>query len=168
MGLGCLIYSQRCKYFTFSPEDKILHWICKHVHSLFETDWHLTGRGASKKGYLLTTYYSRTQDLFVVAGCGLRKTLTASENTSLMPSWLRAEHSMYRSAWMWRARALPWWWLMGVWFCSFSFLWVSESFRRSLFVPTSKIGTPGQWWDTWWVKSKFGNSVTKLVAISHT
>lgn len=50
MGLGCSGFSQHWKQFTFSPEDKILYWICKHLHSLSEPDWHLTKGGASQIG----------------------------------------------------------------------------------------------------------------------
>lgn len=38
--------------------------------------------------------YSRMQGFLLTVGCGFRNALTASANTSFMPSWLRAEHSM--------------------------------------------------------------------------
>lgn len=72
MGLGCSGFSQHWKQFTFSPEDKILNWVCKHLHSLSEPDWHLTRRGASQKGVCgaLITAGHRTSLWLLVVGWG--------------------------------------------------------------------------------------------------
>uniref|UniRef100_A0A0E9V409 Uncharacterized protein n=1 Tax=Anguilla anguilla TaxID=7936 RepID=A0A0E9V409_ANGAN len=51
--------------------------------------------------------YKSTQGFLPGAGWGLRNAFTASENTSLMPSWLRAEHSRYLMAWICLASAAP-------------------------------------------------------------
>lgn len=88
--------------------------------------------------------YSRTHFLGFFFTTGFKTARTASANTSLTPSWCKAEHSRYFTAPICLARDEPCWVVVGARLCSFNFLIVSASFRRSLLVPTSKTGTLGQ------------------------
>lgn len=92
--------------------------------------------------------YKSTHFLVFFFVTGYKTALTASANTSLTPSCSRAEHSMYLTAPICLAKALPCCWVVGARPCSFSFFTVSPSLLRSLFVPTRRMGTLGQWWDT--------------------
>ena len=70
---------------------------------------------------------------------------TASSNTSIIPSCVNAEHSMYFTAQMSPANLSPCSVVMGICLTLASFSSFDASLRWSIFVPTSRKGTLGQW-----------------------
>ena len=96
---------------------------------------------------------------FFVTG-GLRTALTDSSNRGFRPIWVKEEHSMYLTApnsWANYGSVIGWWivftcnpcsYVMGCCFFPFNLDSVSESSRRSNFVPIMRKGVFGQWYLT--------------------
>lgn len=73
----------------------------------------------------------------------------ALSNTSLRPFWVKALHSAYLIAFTFLAISLHMSWVIPFGNpLALSFSCTSATSRRSDWVPTSRHGTPGQWWCT--------------------
>lgn len=68
-----------------------------------------------------------------------------SSKTSFKPVWVFAEHSTYLNAPSSHASSSPSSLVIGFRLCLCSFSFTSGSSRKSIWVPTMRQGTPGQW-----------------------
>ena len=74
--------------------------------------------------------------------------LTVSSNTCFTFNGVNDEHSTYFAAPISCCKFKPSVRVIGFWFFSANCSTISQSSLKSNFVPTSIIGTLGQWWDS--------------------
>lgn len=85
----------------------------------------------------------------------------ASSNTLFKFLWVRAEHSKYLCARISLATTLAWSYVTGSILLDLRDSLVGSSSRRSNFVPTRMIGTPGAWWEI------SGNHLNSIESVEH-
>ena len=85
---------------------------------------------------------------FFFLDSGNKTTLMASSKMSFSPTCVRAEHSLYVTAWILFLMASPCCCVTGLCLRDLSFSTSAVLSRRSNLVPTRIFGTPGQWWLT--------------------